>query len=202
MLGPFEHLFHGEPEDWDQPTPPVFLFPGGEALQLWPAVRSAAHAPGAAPVLFEALRGPDWRGHVFACLAVPLSPEPAQFVPSLWSAADGGSWVTPQLVALLSHLDPGFEEAAVERLLAGCPVEPQWDLPLPLRHSLMGPAGSAHRSAKAAASLLALLPLEVQARRIFADARELAKQDVDRSHDIAIEWLSQLRDGLEHHGWR
>ena len=201
MLGPFESLFRGEPEDWDQPTPPVFLFPGGEALQLWPAVRSAAHAPGAASVLHEALEEPDWRGHVFACLAVPLSLDPARFVPSLWSAVDEGSWVTPQLVALASFVDPSFEDAAWERLIARCPVAPRRRLPPPLDHTMRGPGGALHRSAKAAASLLAMLPTGDQSPLALSGARALAQHDIDRSGEIAIEWLAQLRAGLEYYGW-
>jgi hypothetical protein len=87
-------------------------------------------------------------------------------------------------------------------LEATCPVDSSEVLSMtPIeRHSATGPAGSVHRSAKAAAALLKLaemvspVPPWIQGLRASEDMQTLLAQDVDGSDIIASRWLNRIRE--------
>ena len=148
------------------------------------------------------LADPNWRPHLVAAVAVIVSGYHADVVNRLWLRLDSGSWVTPQIGAALFLIDPDFAARARVRLEAGCPIDVTQLLSLtpPERHSAAGPAGTVHRSAKAAATLLRLLqmtsPLPDWVQNIATSEamQALLAQDIDRSDTIAERWLQRIKE--------
>lgn len=101
---------------------------------------------------------PDWRPHLVGMSAVYLGMRSNELVEHLWAAFDRGSWVSPQLAAVLSLVDNDFDSKAMVRLEKYCQIS---DTPkitnMIQRHVSRGPAGSYLRSCKAVSSLTALL---------------------------------------------
>ena len=144
----------------------------------------------------------NWRPHLVAAVAVIVSgfdPEAARL---LWHRLDCGSWVTPQIAAALFLIDPDFPAQTRARLEVRCPVNSSELLLMTQieRHSATGPAGTIHRSAKAAAALLQLaqmatpVPTWVQDMRAANDMQVLLAQDIDGSDEIAESWLNRIRE--------
>ena len=119
----------------------------------------------------------------------------------MWAALDAGSWVTPQLAAVLSISDNEFTHHAIDRLDRMCPFsdDPEYRIESPIeRHSAQGPSGSRGRSAKSASSLFAVLqvdsPDNADVLRLAEDSefRQLVASDVDNGGCIATSWRDKL----------
>jgi hypothetical protein len=144
----------------------------------------------------------NWRPHLVAAVAMIVSGFDAEAASLLWRRLDCGSWVTPQIAAALFLVDPDFPAQARARLEARCPVDTtELRSMSPIeRHSATGPAGTVHRSAKAAAALLQLagmaspIPPWVQEIRAAKDMQALLAQDIDGSDKIAERWLNRIRE--------
>jgi hypothetical protein len=197
--GPFAGLF--EPMDGIT-TPPYLslLGPGAHAEAPIRLIRAAVGSREGRHCVLVLLRDPNWRAQLVGAVAVYLQPSrPA--IAQLWRAFDGGSWVSPQLPAVLSLRDDDFVDDAIVRLWQGCPVAIDrayvFDSAAEL-HSAQGPSGPLRRSAKAAAALLALLDAdaptraEVQALLDDAQTRLVVAEDVDQSAQIAMQWRPRL----------
>jgi hypothetical protein len=157
--------------------------------------RSSPHPYEETNVLLE---DRNWRPHLVGGVALcALSYDVGAFS-KLWRAIDTGSWVTPQLVVVAFMRDPNFVREATSRLEKLCPVDPSPLLQMdPLeRHSAAGPAGSRHRSAKAAASLFRLLQSKAAAPSTGLggndELQKLIQDDFDNSGGIAEEWLERI----------
>lgn len=141
------------------------------------------------------LRDDNWRPHLIGAIAA-FYKTTTEAVAQLWRAVDAGSWVTPQLTGILSRIDNEFTSKAVVRLMKLCPIidDPEYSIQSPLeKHSAQGPAGSNHRSAKSATSLLALLD-ENEIAQFYANENlhALIRNDYDGSADIAISWMEKF----------
>ncbi len=145
--------------------------------------------------IVDLLRDRDWRPHLVGAVAMLYAPT-ERTQDQAWSALDHGSWVTPQLAAVLSKVDPAFTSKAKDRLSEGCRlhIHPDYSISdAAAKHSAQGPAWDRGRSAKAAASLLALLPPDDAAE--FAEDRSLQAllaDDIDNSGDLAVRWLDRF----------
>lgn len=63
---------------------------------------------------------PDWRPHLVAAATLAfIKPAKPNFA-SAWEAFDQGSWVCPQLAAVLALYDKNFKSEAIKRLILGC----------------------------------------------------------------------------------
>jgi hypothetical protein len=170
-------------------------------------IKRASAKRGAGDASKSMLASPEWRAHLVAAVAASIRRYPGDVV-ALWDAADRGSWVAPQLVAVLSMLDDDFRAEATDRLRHRCPIrdEPSDRIEdAPLRHVVRGPGRPADRSAKLASALMALLrdsdpdaPVVVE----FDDDVELQQLfalDIDNGGTIAVEWRRDLRQLLSTH---
>ena len=125
-------------------------------------IRAVSRKDDAEPYTLTLLWDVNWRPHLVGAIAGYFRKTDAT-VAQIWRAVDAGSWVTPQLSAVLSLIDDRFIDCSLERLASYCPLsnDPQYSIDSPIeRHNAQGPAGSRNRSAKAASSLLALLRLD------------------------------------------
>lgn len=160
------------------------------------AIRGATEHDSADNCIVTLLRDVDWRPHLVGAIAAHFRPS-ANAIAQMWAALDAGSWVTPQLAAILTNCDSAFRDRALDRLNSLCPHsnDPEYSIESPIeRHSAQGPAGSHHRSAKSAASLSSLLKCDcpdhdlVKTLDVHAKLQQLIGDDFDNSGDVAISW--------------
>ena len=117
--GPFAALF--EPMDGLDTPYLTFLGPGAGAEAPIRLVQAAVATREGRDCVFVLLRDPNWRAQLVGAVAVYLhASRPA--IEELWRAFDGGSWVSPQLAAVLSLRDGDFVDGAIVRVRQGCPV--------------------------------------------------------------------------------
>ena len=192
--GPFQPLFVQEE--------PSYL----PLLNLPPEAASAIHfiadvvhrTSDYRPRVLALLNDPGWRLHLVGAIAVLLSDDREEFSAALWSAVDQGSWVSPQLVVVLSRCDPQFVTNAKERILSGCPITPVGHEFGELEsYVIMGPDGNFRRSAKALGALFQILqtiPAEVEwveAARRDPDVQRLLPYS-DEWGQFATWWAADL----------
>jgi hypothetical protein len=154
------------------------------------------------PDIRRLLADSNWRPHLVAAVAVIVSGHDSEATKYLWHRFDTGSWVTPQIGVALYLVDREFEAQSRPRLEAGCPVDVSdlMSMTGPERHSAAGPAGTADRSAKTAATLLQLLrmtsPVPGWVERVSdsANLRALLAQDIDASATITDRWLHRIQE--------
>lgn len=135
-----------------------------------------------------------WREHLGAAVSFYLCPRqhPA-ILPALWRALSGGSWVSPQLLVVLSQRDPDFARKLEDLLVDGVRIESSGDALVD--HVEQGPGSGDSRLGKTAAAALGLASLGVwrPTPEAEARARQLAEHDFDRAEKIAVDWLESLR---------
>jgi len=147
------------------------------------------------------LRDENWRPHLVGAVAVYLGVQTAETLEQVWRTLDAGSWVVPQLAAVLSLVDRHFLTASLERLTKRCPIikYPDYETSDPIEgHVARGPANTSERSCKAVSSLLFLLSKDYPEDRdvvvLMNDPgiAEMIADDVDDGARIALEWRHQL----------
>lgn len=163
-------------------------------------ISDAANSDDSESSIVSLLQDVDWRPHLVGAVANYFRKFDSATA-QIWRAVDSGSWVTPQLLAILSLIDEDFLAHSIGRLTSGCPLsnDPDYSVEEPLeRHVAQGPSGSVHRSSKAAASLLTLLQIDsadderVQEIERNGDLQDLIATDVDQSGDVATSWREKL----------
>lgn len=146
----------------------------------------------------------NWRPNLVAAVAISVLSYEDTSNFRLWAAFDSGSWVMPQLAVAAYLSDPDFLGHARVRIALRCPLDSS-SLPsrTPLeRHIAAGPAGGRKRSAKGAASLVQLVstlrptPVWFAREQSSPDLIALLSEDVDRSAQIAENWLLRLKSNL------
>ena len=147
----------------------------------------------------------NWRPNLVAAAAISVLNYQHMSNCRLWAAFDSGSWVMPQLAVAAYLSDPDFLGHARVRIALRCPLDSSSlasRTPLE-RHIAAGPAGGRKRSAKGAASLVQLVSTLRPTPDWFAreqsspDLIALLSEDVDRSAQIAEEWLLRLKSNLK-----
>lgn len=159
------------------------------------------HAPTIRDDIRAALSDQDWRPQLVGAVCVALGLGDAHHVETLWDSALRGSWVSPQLLAVASLVDPEFGTRARNafRLILG--TQDAGGLPTaiatdwPAQHSKQGPSGAAERRGKALAALFALVDHgEPWVRECSSDprARAALEADVDDGGGIARRWRERM----------
>ena len=205
-FGPFTQVF--EPGELRVPGHLCLLnlWKPDETLIVIRRIQYALAQPGHDPALRKLLGDVNWRPHLVAAVTLLLLDTPQPYIGNLWSAVGAGSWVTPQLLAVAAVRDPDFLATAATRASHGFPVVPPAGLSPPERHSATGPSSTPQRSAKELSAVLAMCDATGQgaswAHRIRAnpDMARLLEADIDRGGDIAVRWLTSLRDILTEAG--
>ncbi len=216
-FGPFEFAFEpirggGKKSAFDRffrrgTTDGMYEYGGGQgelmgispnSVPLLDAIRSVVSHPDAADCVITLLRDPSWGPQLVGAVATYASPF-ASAVTQAWRAFDSGSWVSPQLAAMLSLVDPDFATLAIDRLEQRCPLSHDQDyeiLSAMERAIAQGTSGGYLRSCKAAAALLALLDTDIpRDRRTLAcrDDPELQRLIADdKDQAIATRWRAGL----------
>lgn len=159
---------------------------------------------GADESLRRLLADANWRPHLVAAVAVWMLEDPSPYLPLMWNAVTAGSWVSPQLLAVLAVRDPDFDRMAQQRLLERCVVGLPEGLAPAERHSATGPSSSRGRSAKEASALLELAAGRpwVQAVASAPELQEMVTRDVDNGGKITAFWGSRVRGILDELGLR
>lgn len=142
----------------------------------------------------------NWRPHLVGSIAAYFRRSDLSRI-QMWRAMDAGSWVTPQIAAILSIICDDFVEYSIERLAAGCRLtnDQEYSVPNALeRHVAQGPAGDHQRSAKMASSLLAMLrTVHASDVRVGLMENNVALQnllagDEDDSGALATSWRERF----------
>lgn len=130
------------------------------------------------------LAHPDWRPHLVAAVAIlkmpPAEQEPWMGV--LWQRLKEGSWVSPQLLVVLSHIDPDFTEKAIHIVRNGFEVT-YTDMSPVDHHVARGPRSSDVAGKKVVAAAAALLT---------GKAVPSSEDDNDGGGSIALFWNESL----------
>lgn len=202
-FGPFAVMV--EPNYVDRTLPYVRLLGLGRgADEVLRSVRVAASEPDAERRVVVLLRDQNWRAQIIDAVAAYVRPSDA-CVAQMWQALDSGSWVSPQLAAVVSLLDSAFVAHATDRLRNHCEViiDSDYVIEDPVeRHSAQGPGSGRARSAKVAAALFALLEQDVPtdgrvaALRRDSQLQTLIAADVDDAAELARGWRDRLVQAL------
>lgn len=199
-FGPFKVAFKARPRSIAHYLSLLNLGEGADAAIA--AIRRATSRRGADDAVTVMLQDRNWRPHLVALVALHES-RTASGIGDCWRAFDRGSWVAPQIAAVLSLIDPDFDSNAVRRLREGCPLvlDPADDFDSRvLEHVVRGPGRSGLRSSKNAASLYALFmkdhPGSVDGEELASDVElaALVLGDVDNSAERAIGWRTNFID--------
>jgi hypothetical protein len=173
---------------------------GQGAAESINAVRRAAGRRGAERRVIDMLRDRNWRPHLVAIVAA-FETRPTDALAECWRALDRGSWVAPQIAAVLSIIDADFLSNSLVRLRAGCPLvldsTDEFDSRV-LALASQEPGRPDFQTAKNSASLLALLALDHRddegVLSLTSDAvlADLIRRDVDKSAEICIGWRTRF----------
>jgi hypothetical protein len=143
----------------------------GDAIRI---VARCAHNCAKASEITALLSTARWRENLVGCVACLTVARDACPIEALWGAALRRSWVSPQLCAAVSIVDPAFTsrgELALQRLLG------DW-------HEFEGTQRPT--KAKIGASLTVLLGFDA------AGVEDLLVADPDNATRIAAEWRSDI----------
>lgn len=108
--------------------------------------------------IHKLLNNEDWRPHLVAILAsFKLSADDQQrLIPEFWKRLENGSWISPQILSVLSVIDQEFESKGIQILNNGFKVNYS-PMKMAEHHSARGPEGSNGASEKVINSINALL---------------------------------------------
>ena len=125
----------------------------------------------------------DWRAHVVAILSIAkLQPDiRTELIDNLWLRLGKGSWISPQILVVLSLIDINFEEKAMTILENGFEIKYEKKLSAPEHHSSRGPGSRFSESNKVIAACKNLIDGE-----IWEDEK------YDNGGLIAMSWKKQL----------
>lgn len=130
----------------------------GKSLDILDLISENHHQDLVFEGIHKLLNNEDWRPHLVATLAsFKLSPDNQQkLIPSFWNRLEKGSWVSPQILAVLSIIDEDFESKGKEVLNTGFQVNFS-QMNMAEHHSARGPEGSKVASEKVITSIKLLL---------------------------------------------
>lgn len=144
-----------------------------------------------------------WREQMVAGVAMLAGFKTEKTLEAMWEALDADSWTAPQLVVLLSVLDPDAISKMKKRILLGCPVilRGQEKMSAMERHVNHGSAAIRSHSKKAWSAIcwrLFLTEREWLWQRFGADEvwQRLLEPKGYEGADIANTWHRELRELL------
>jgi len=108
--------------------------------------------------IYKLLNSEDWRPHLVGILAsFKISPDQQKkLIPNFWTRLEKGSWISPQILSVLSIIDEKFELKGKEILDNGFQVNYSL-MEMAKHHSARGPEGSKGASEKVISSINSLL---------------------------------------------
>jgi|8_EtaG_2_1085327.scaffolds.fasta_scaffold14715_3 hypothetical protein len=108
--------------------------------------------------IHKLLNNEDWRPQLVAILASfkLTQTEQIKLIPELWNRLEKGSWISPQILSVLSIIDSEFELKATGILNNGFKVNYS-NMEMAKHHSARGPEGSKGASEKVINSIKSLL---------------------------------------------
>lgn len=201
-FGPFAAVFRPL---YGQAAPYLSLLRCMDSVdRLIAKIRDLSATEDAAKFAAVLLRDVNWRPHLVGAVASYFL-RSAEVSDQLWRTVDAGSWVTPQLVVILSLSDSQFLERSLDRLEAGCPcVDDRAGCESEIEsHIARGPATDEERCSKAASALWAIVSREYienpRTVRLSANPslHSLISTDVDNGGEIALDWRSAFLEAVE-----
>ena len=128
------------------------------------------------------LSNENWRPHLVACLAtLKVDKErQSQIKVYLWNRLQSGSWASPQILVILSIIDPEFNIKAKQICKNGFSITYS-EMPMHEHHSARGPAGTHIDNNKVIASTEYLL------NGVITDS-----EDNDNGGSLAKNWKENL----------
>jgi len=147
-------------------------------------IREAAKAPDAERFTVLLLRDRDWRRSLVGAVAACYMPTPT-VIEEVWQCVDAGSWVSPQLLAVLSVIDRAFADRALQRLR---------------EHESRSTGDQRYSYAKSASSIIALLLQHASdhERATYWEGnqamRKILVDDIANGGAIATSWKTNLND--------
>lgn len=108
--------------------------------------------------IHKLLNNEDWRPHLVAILvSFKISTDEQQrLIPEFWKRLEKGSWISPQILSVLSIIDKEFESKGRQILNNGFKVDYS-PIKMTEHHSARGPEGSNGASEKVFSSINTLL---------------------------------------------
>lgn len=150
----------------------------------------------------------NWRPHLVGAVAMVLMDDPLPFVAGLWQAVRHGSWMSPQLLLVLSAVDPDFWSACDDRAACWFDIQrPPGAMSAAAAHSARGPGNVSSRAGKELSALVAIAE-EASAgaawlARVQGDPRCEATlaADIDKAGQIVRFWGAGMRTSLDVAGY-
>jgi hypothetical protein len=166
-------------------------------------IADALSSPDGRGYVTRMLEDENWRSHLIATIAAPLSPDPSNFAPALWAAFDRGSWVAPQLAVALWFSDPEFTSEAKRRVVARCPVAVPEDVARPEGLLAFQRREISAKNLASLSGVLSHVPSEaawIMSELAAGDVQALLKSDVDSAGEIVDSWSKTARDRFAQYG--
>lgn len=198
-FGPFAAVFEPIGEN-KAPYLSLLHLHDSRVAEVVNAIRVAATHELSHEYIMVLLRDAGWRPHLVGSVATYYRTSESA-IDLAWRALDAGSWVQPQLAAMLSLVHSQFLDKAILRLESGCPLERHSTKTIDdptVAHVVQGPNGDSNRSSKMTASLVALLRedypndervVQLQHSR---ELLELIAEDEDNSGEVAKGWRERF----------
>jgi len=146
----------------------------------------------------QLLDTPDWRSQIIAATTILMLEDSSPYIEALWSLAIQGSWMSPQIMVVLSIIDSEFLEHCRNRIQCNCEIHSPEGMDWPEKQRSMGPAPDHARAGKEAAVILALCGQRMPAPDWLLKAKEdsnlikIIASDIDGGGHIAVEWQQTL----------
>lgn len=137
----------------------------------------------------------NWRQHLAPTVAMALTGKvTGPLLKAIWFAVARGSWVCPQLLCVLSQLDPDFSHR-VNGFLGGDLATNSSGSSI-VDHVELGPGNDDSRKGKVANALLGLAEAGVwkPSGKAREELERLAPHDFDRADGIATNWYNSLEE--------
>lgn len=134
----------------------------------------------------------DWRPHLVAALATLKIEKKlkTEIKTDLWNRLKSGSWASPQILVILSIIDPEFNDIAKEICKNGFKITYS-EMPMHEHHSKRGPAGISVDNKKVIASTEYLL------NGVITDSIEN-----DNGGSLAKNWKKNLLELIENNKFK
>jgi hypothetical protein len=154
--------------------------------------------------LTEMFIQPDWRPHLVAAVALLADAATDEQINLLWDAISRPSWVSPQLAASASLIDPRFHERARLMIERRCLLIDERLIGIGAleRHVALGPLPNELHSAKILSALMVLCSLKGEPAWLLtlnsaSDIRTILASDEDGGGEIAVQWITAITPVIE-----
>jgi hypothetical protein len=139
------------------------------------------------------LRDGNWRSHLAPIVAYAARGIPdSDITRGLWGAVQQGSWVSPQIIVVLSLMDDDFLPHLSNLFHQGIALEERDPL---IAHVTAGPGNDQSRLGKMANAVLGLYP-NMRHDQAWTALVAAAPHDFDQADQLAVRWKQSLKQML------